>query len=219
MKLSKCCHQPVYRYFPDKDIYYCRGCNIKCDTIEQDEPIDFVPSNTAKLMGLSAKDYELNDYKRGFKAGQESNEDILEENRMIAGETLTPNDWIEEKMKELDKEIFDKCWDLPDLICHSQRLTIKQQEIIKKFLKSSLLQQKEAIEKGWEKKLDKTIHEIAEKEVDCELKGYKLGKEEKDKEWESKVEKIKFIIKNIKGYSPDGEIGTLCEQALKELLK
>ena len=64
----------------------------------------------------------------------------------------------------------------------------KRIDFVKGLIQSSLTQQKEAIEK------------------------------ERDEKWREKEEKLKFIIGDIYGYSPDGEIGTLCNKLL-ELLK
>lgn len=64
----------------------------------------------------------------------------------------------------------------------------KRIDFVKGLIQSSITQQKEAIEK------------------------------ERDEKWREKEEKLKFIIGDIYGYSPDGEIGTLCNKLL-ELLK
>jgi hypothetical protein len=130
---------------------------------------DFVPMNTAHIIGLKKEDYiqdepdeleekEMEEKKRmydlGFKAGQESNKDILEENRIIKEDFEEGREIMGlSKWKEYGKRMG--FWDY-----------------FEDEIKTS------------------TIKEIADKEVDCELKGYNLGKSEERKQIKKDLLKI-----------------------------
>ena len=59
------------------------------------------------------------------------------------------------------------------------------------------------------------IKEIAHKEVDCELKGYNIGKKEADKEWRDKIETV--IEVNLSN-NPWSEQDILLKVVKKQLL-
>ena len=115
------------------------------------------------------------------------NQAIDLENKMIIGEiiTPTPNEWIENKMKEF----HDKLKEHDESLCDTNMFI--QPYKVEQFLKSSLTQQKEAIEKEWRKKIEQRI-EIAKLCIDASAEGQDLGggftpKEELESETAIKV--------------------------------
>ena len=59
-------------------------------------------------------------------------------------------DWVENKMKEFDNK-FDNLWEVKTSGSEAYKYA---HEDVRNFLKSSLTQQKEAIEKGWREKIE-----------------------------------------------------------------
>jgi len=184
-KLSRCCSAPIINGHTEyKEWTKCSKCGNDCDTIEpkeeKEEVLDFVPINTARIIGLTKEDYMQNEekkeeedelmektieeqnlaYEAGYKAGIENHleREVIKE--MIAPES---NDWISDKMKEFDNKFvsadptfpFERYWNQDD----DEKEYLKEQ---KQFLKSSLTQQKEAIEEEWRERIGKVKTKIQE---------------------------------------------------------
>jgi hypothetical protein len=175
MKLSKCCKSEVGVGGEGTTHYYvCDKCNKACDTIEQEDQEEIMTD----MFGEGGKE----EVKEAFK-------------------TPTPNDWIEEKMKEVKEEfVKDFCEIKPyrdtDLIyfkgfCDKNYNLIPTPKTIMQWyeenLKSSLTQQKEAIEKEKTEKYN-WGREVGIKECLEIIKGFESGK------IVDLIEKIKSLI-------------------------
>ena len=140
MKLSNCCGAEI---IDETDI--CSKCKEHCEP----EVYDFIPINTARIIGLTKEDYMQNEekkeeedelmektieeqnlaYEAGYKEGIENHleREVIKE--MIATE---PNDWIDKVMEFVKYKVDASVWDKED----------------EEDLRLMLTQQKEAIEEG-----------------------------------------------------------------------
>jgi len=201
-----------------------------CDTIEQEEKEE-VKRPTTLIQALSSDGYSLEDKitmiisNRGDYGGDKGMmlsvgqfykvaKDLIElldvKERTPEDKTPTPNDWIDKEWKKLSEFIMD-----------FYRGDADYEEIMLQF-KSSLTQQKEAIEKECSDKIDKYRTGLLD---ELEELGYnKDAIERNNKEWREKIEVVKENHKNTYGIEhPHFEKGeheeSLIEEVLDQLLQ
>lgn len=148
MKKSKCCGAKLREdSFVD---YICSECHHPCDTIEQ-ETDDFFPKSMVDKHLAEQNEEE----------GKEHFNMACGLTDLEKGKTPTPNDWIENKMKDIKKPIivyFRLILDssLPDI--KKFKGTMKKfEKLLDNGFEQSLTQQKEMIEKEWREKIDIVI--------------------------------------------------------------
>ena len=163
MKISNCCSAPIKE---NTDI--CSKCGEHCVEEEQDKAI------------LRINDQEVELTKEQEREVQKILEKVYAEPEQ--SEEEGKEDWISEKMKEFDEIIKSRtCFghiedeDFEPQMCFRSSHDVEQfVDKVKNLFKSSLTQQKEAIEKEWREKIEERI-KIAELCIDVSEKGQDLG--------------------------------------------